>query len=336
MFNAPIPLLTNRIMPAITDISPELLRDRHRLSHRQINLLYGTSVIEEQIEEKAYELVSVEEIIRVTDKLTEAGIGFIILKGLLLSYKLYGDATARRSHDHDIMVDPSVVSRAQDILIALGYRQVPPAMPSDHRNQSIRLKYSHHISFVNPGNQQIIELHWRLMNRPWLRFRNIDSLLQNNTELFDFAGRSFRVPDNETELLYLIIHGGAHRWGRLKWLVDIDEYLKSQQISWVRFKELTDRFDAGRLVSLCNEMLKRYFPEGKSIPYTSTVPSYMIKASLSAIEGESYRGPGTTCEIFSSMRFAMLAYPGWRYKCRLAGSVIVNSIFSGRLSRILG
>ena len=286
--------------------------------------------------EKASELERVAELISVSDNLTDAGISFIILKGLLLSYKLYGDATTRSSHDHDIMVDPSAVSRVRDILESMGYRQVPPFMPFDEQKMTKRSKYSQHISFVHLGTQQLIELHWRLITRPWLRFKDIDSLLKNNTVLLDFAGRSFSVLDNEMELFYLVVHGGQHHWGRLKWLVDVDEYLKSRKVSWKKFKELSDTFEAGRLVSLCNEMLKRYFPEGELIPCTTEVPWYMIKTSLSAIEGETYRGPETAGEILRHLRFSMLAYPGMKYKCQLAGNVIVNSAFSGRLSRIKG
>ena len=94
-------------MPHIIGIPPEILKSRHRLSAEQINLLAGGRVIEESYEEKAGTLVKVAEFIKVTDLLRAGGIDFIPLKGPLLSFRLYGDATTRRYGDIDILVDPA-------------------------------------------------------------------------------------------------------------------------------------------------------------------------------------------------------------------------------------
>jgi hypothetical protein len=116
-------------MRTITGIPPEILRSRHRLSAQQINTLAGGRVIEESYEEKAGTLVKVAEFIKVTDLLRAGRIDFIPLKGPLLSFRLYGDATTRRYGDLDILVDPSEVEKARVGLLAAGYKEYMVTWP---------------------------------------------------------------------------------------------------------------------------------------------------------------------------------------------------------------
>jgi len=323
-------------MPQITEFSPRILKDRHRLSSQQINALFGEKVIEESYEEKAQTLGMVAEFLRVTDALSVAGINFIPLKGPLLSYRLYGDATTRHSHDLDILVEPSDVGRGADALQKVGYQPFGISWPPERRIQEKILKYNHHISFIHPLNQQIIELHWKLINNPWFRFMDASHIVKNNICLFDFAERSFTVLNNEMELFYLVIHGGIHRWGRLKWLADIREYLNTRKIDWDRFDLISDTFGAGRLVALCNSIMGEYMPGGELLPCHSVAPGYMIKSSVKSISDQEYKGPESVKEIIIRLRYPLLAYDGLRYKLRLIFSVIKNSLFSGRASRLFG
>lgn len=316
-------------------IPPAVLRDRHRLSPQQINILYCTKVIEESRDEKAVALDRVAEFIRLTDALTEAGVAFIPLKGPLLAVRLYGDPTARYSHDLDILVNEDDIENASGVVTASGYGQPSPPLPDDVSTRRKRCKYNHHISFNNPGNGQIVELHWRIMNRPWMRFTDIDFLMRKNLTEQEFAGRKFTVLTLEFELLYLVIHGGAHHWGRLKWLADVHRILETQVFSEAKFSDLTERLKAGRLVALCNWALKEYMPSSGQLPCNANAPAYMVRSVSLAIAGENYHGPQTIKEIASNIRYGLSAYRGISYKLKLAATVVINSLLSGRLSRAL-
>ena len=322
-------------MPAITSLSPETLRDRHRLSPQQINTLFGRKVIEESPEEKAVALERVAEFIRLTDALAASGTAFIPLKGPLLSERLYGDPTVRYSHDLDILVNNDCIKKAASVFAASGYTQLPPLMPEDFRGMKKQMKSNHHISFIHPGKGQIVELHWRIMNRPWIGFTDIDALLSENLAEHEFAGRRFIVPCMEFELLYLVIHGGAHRWGRLKWLADIQILLQTKVFSETKFKDLTERLKAGRLVALCNWALRDYMPSAMQMPCNAEAPAYMVRSVRHSITGEYYHGPQTIKEIVSNIRYAFSAYRGIPYKLKLAATIVSNSFLSGRLSRII-
>ncbi len=322
-------------MSSITGIPPALLRDRHRLSPHQINMLYGRKVIEESRDEKTEALDRVAEFIRLTDALTEAGVAFIPLKGPLLSDRIYGDPTARYSHDLDILINEEDIEKAAGVFTASGYGKTAPSFPDDVSRRRSLIKYNHHLSFTHSDKSQIVELHWRIMNRPWMRFTDIDHMMRQNLAEHKFTGRKFTVLSFEFELLYLIIHGGAHHWGRLKWLADVHRMLETRMFSEVKFKDLTEKLEAGRLVALCNLALQDYMPSSGQLPCNAKAPAYMVRSVREAIAGDAYHGPQTIKEIVSNIRYALSAYRGLAFKLKLVCTVVSNSLLSGRLSRAL-
>jgi hypothetical protein len=321
-------------MPLITEIHPEVLRDRHRLSPGQINMLLGGEVLSENYEDKIASVTQVAEFIRITDALAGENVKYIPLKGPLLSYKLYGDPTLRTSHDIDILVSPFFIEQSIRLLEAAGYLQLPPGWPDEASQKQKRIRYSHHISLHNPDGPYLVELHWRLVNRQWFRFEDIDNILQENTTTFEYAGRRFSVLNPEFELLYLVVHGGLHRWGRLKWLEDVQQYLKCVPFDKSRFTALAERLQAGRLIRLCNTMMSEYYVTGLELPCHSKVTGYMIRTARRAIANEAYKGPVTIGEILRGLRYSMDAYHGLGYKAKLTATIVYNSLFAGRLSRI--
>ncbi len=323
-------------MPPLKSIPPDVLRFRHRLSVQQINSLFGREVIEETLGEKAGTLVKVAEFIRVTDLLRAAGIDFIPLKGPLLSFRLYGDATVRRYGDIDILVDAGQVERARGRLLAAGYTEYMFRWPETESGRQKALKYWHHIAFRNPDGEVITELHWKLSNRHWLNFRDADRFVRENICTVEFSGNNYRVLTPEAELLYLIIHGGAHRWGMLKWLADIQKYLEFCELDMVRFGLLVKRFDCGRLVTLCNTMLTEFFPDSSNVPLPGgkRMPGYMARMARETIERPSISGPESLSKILHMLPYSLAVYPGLIYKLRVLRMVAGSSIFNGRLSRL--
>jgi hypothetical protein len=322
-------------MPPITEISPERLRERHHLSPQQINSIFGQEVIKESFKEKGETLERVAEFIRVSDAITASGISFIPLKGPVLSYRLYGDATWRYYNDLDVLVDVSSMKHTIHVLEGLGYRTETIVFPQKKRKQNRLLNCAHHISFVHPEEQVRIELHWRLIRAISVRISRLHQLVMENRTTIDFAGRKFSVLSNEMELLYMVIHGGHHQWAWLKWLVDINDFLKSQRIKWQLFEELTGKLKAGRLVALCNEILSEYFPGGPLMTCSAAASGYMIRFSKKRIEGDDLIGHNSNKTMLQFLYFLFIAYPGFSYRIRPVSNIIGNSIFFGRIGRLL-
>ncbi len=304
-------------MSGITDISPEILKERHRLSPRQINSLFGREVIQESLEEKKAALETVAEFIRVTDALREEGISFIPLKGPLLSYRLHADATFRFYRDLDILVDVADINITAFILEKLGYGAETAAWPKESRRQKRIIVHTNEFSFFNPAKQLVIELHWRLLKIPVVSFSRLGELVRENTMILNFTGRSFSVLSNEMELLYLAVHGGTHWWNRLKWHTDIDAFLKTRTIDWKRFAGLTSELKAGRMVALCNEMLAEYIPGGSIIPDVEPACPFMVKFSHKMIRSQKELTADFYSRIAYSIYYTLISFPGIKYKVKV-------------------
>jgi hypothetical protein len=320
-------------MPDIREIPPGILRDRHWLSPQQINSLYGKAVIRESLEEKAAALDKVAEFLRVTDTLRNEGISFILLKGPLLSYRLYGDPVFRYFNDLDILLDFTEIERTQNVLSGKEFSLTGTDWPGETRRQIRLRKYSHHIAMYQPSAGLSVELHWKLNKEYSLNFRELENIIQTGLSSVSFAGRSFPVLNNELELLYLVIHGTFHQWRCLKWLADIKAFLESQKIDWKRFNELVTFMQAGRLISLCNRLLKEYFPEGRLMPANTNYKKYQLKLCLNNIEGKNYHNPVNPRTILQNLYFSYLAYPGLWYKIRMLTYSIMHSFIVGLIGR---
>jgi hypothetical protein len=82
----------------------ELLHNRHRLSHQQINTWLGEQQNQLVFEEKLQQLNQLSKFLEIADAFIKKDIWFLPLKGPMLSYRIYGDATCRISRDFDFLI----------------------------------------------------------------------------------------------------------------------------------------------------------------------------------------------------------------------------------------
>jgi hypothetical protein len=320
---------------AIKNISPAILRDHHRLSVRQVNTLFETIVLPEVIEEKIKEIEIVKEFLSIYDLLSANNIRFIPLKGPVLSFRLYGDATMRNYNDIDILVDAENINRTKVVLEQIGYRTDCIDWPGKKALQQRLTKHINNISLSNPEKGIVVEVHWRILRISPVTFSVLNNLVNQNLITLSFAGRSFTVLNNELELLYLITHGGLHFWMRLKWLHDIDTFLRKQIIDWERFKRLTNELKSDRLVALCREIHKEYFADDVMIPHVYSVPHCIVDYSRKQINDDKETGVGKLKWVIQNFFFTLIAFRGIRYKIRVIAGFLYMSIHSGRIRFIL-
>lgn len=317
-------------MPELQNFSPEILKNRHRLTAQQINSILGENTIEESIEEKIVAFSQVKEFISVTDAFTAADIKFIPLKGALLSQRLYGDPTFRKYCDFDILTEVSAISKAIGIVLQLGYKANPSAWPETSYMQKILVNHTNHISYSNFEKQVTIELHWRLIKTPVISYNHLDSLVRNNLVSINLAGRSFSVLSNEMELLYLIIHGGIHWWRRLKWIIDINAFLKTQTVNLKKFKELGEELKADHMLAFCNAVLSRYFPGGPQLTDVKPPDSCLVNFSEKRIQSGVELAQDFYQRIVQTVYFSLTFFPGIRYKLRTIRNYIFVPEFFGK------
>ena len=204
---------------------------------------------------------------RVTASLAAAGIPSLILKGLPLGQRLYGDPFAKTSIDIDLLVPEGAFPAAGRVLQDLGWRRVMPAF----RETPARMRWYDAVQkeHVYTGCGSKIELHRRLLGNRFLFDPHFDSLDAKALTVEIGDGR-FRTLGNVDQLLYLACHGSIHYWQRLKWLCDVagllrtmDDESAGQAVARGREGQLEDVLAAALL--LCREDLEVKLTESLAV-----------------------------------------------------------------------
>lgn len=148
---------------------------------------------------------------RVDEILARKGVRAVALKGALLAERLYAIPSTRGSTDIDLLVADEDLDRAAAALGGVGYvRSTAP-------EEAIFRRERHHIHLEH-ATAISLELHFAA-------YRGFGSVLEGKA-LVDRAApwrdmRAVHVLAPDDELVYLIVHAAAHRFGRLSWLYDI-------------------------------------------------------------------------------------------------------------------
>ncbi|MCX8036111.1 MAG: nucleotidyltransferase family protein [Candidatus Sumerlaeia bacterium] len=187
------------------------------------------------------------ELVRILKSLQLAGIEAIPYKGPVLAAYVYGDPALRQFADLDLLVRPSDVRRAKDVLLAQDYRLVPPLTPAQERAQ-LRWQWEYALS-RNAGAVHV-ELHWRLAPRTFSLPLPIEP----------FWERKIAVPLHDTPvdslspedlLLALSIHAYKHYWERLEWLVAASQLVRLHpHMDWPYLERTAGRAGACRIVAV--------------------------------------------------------------------------------------
>ena len=150
------------------------------------------------------------------------GIPALVLKGLPLGQRLYGNPFAKSSIDIDLLVSPKVFVAAGRTLCDLGWRRSMPSFrETPARTHWYDALEKEHV-FVGPGGT--LELHRRLLGNRYLFDPSFTSL-HANAGTVEIGGYPYRTLGDVDQLLYLACHGSLHYWQRLKWLCDFAAFL---------------------------------------------------------------------------------------------------------------
>lgn len=197
------------------------------------------------------------EISRILERLSQAGVPAIPLKGPLLTARLVGNPALREAHDIDILTRPEYLDQAQAAL-------APEYLPdSDTRRE--RARREHHELMKPVAGGRMVELHWRLLSpvtgaviretEPW-----------ETASLRTAAGISHMTLDPATEIVVICAHAAHHFGFRLHWMSDVAALmLKADSAAWeaaleiagrwrVRTAMLTALMAAGRIFGLSEEL----------------------------------------------------------------------------------
>lgn len=151
------------------------------------------------------------------DCLAAQNIPCLVLKGLPLSQRLYGNALLRDAVDMDLLVSPEHFQAAERELLQGGWRKI-----SKFRETPMRNRWYAHCTADSrlSGPSGTLELHHRFFDNPHyfnLEFKQLSARAASVT----IGNASFPTMHEDDDLLYLMCHGAKHLWTNLKWLCDV-------------------------------------------------------------------------------------------------------------------
>lgn len=299
----------------IRSLSREVLHHRHRLSHQQIDQLLNENTGKKFLDEKIQQLNKISLLIELSKRLNEENIWFLVLKGPLLSERIYGDPTTRLWKDFDLLTKPALVGPFVSVLLEMGFQHAKVDWPKSEKRQQMILHFGKNLELYNPTTGISVEVHWKLFDDRLTDYATMWKLIDNNTEETTFSGETFKRLSLEFELLYLIIHGSIHAWFRLKWLVDIKDFLEKQKINEDKFLSLCGKLNAFRFVCIYNYVMNIYFPSVKSLPMNKQTNCKKLGVvALEDIRKEVVHPTYTFSETIRAIRYKMALSPSLRYK----------------------
>lgn len=171
------------------------------------------------------------ELRRLLDTFESHGIGAIAYKGPALAALAYDNLALRQFGDLDIMVHQHDVSRAEELLVSLGYR---PHYQLTRAQKAAFLQHQSNYLFEHADGRRFIELHWRL-TESYLSFTLDIERLWARLQWVSLGGGGVWTFSPEDMLMILCVHGAKHLWHRLAWVCDIAELIRVHpDIGWER------------------------------------------------------------------------------------------------------
>lgn len=170
-----------------------------------------------RFQQAAQSLKQAVELGRICNKLLEAGVSVLPLKGVTLSHQLYGDSTVRACGDIDLLVKQEDVERSELFLNKIGYQKGLKFHGFGEKQRQYIIKSFHHHEYLNLDSSSHLELHWRsfLWSDTQMTALWTDSV---ESEWMNNQIRQLSTVDN---MLFLADHGARHGWQSLKWLSDL-------------------------------------------------------------------------------------------------------------------
>jgi Uncharacterised nucleotidyltransferase len=188
-----------------------------------------------------------KEFMNLSKLFEDGGVEHAVLKGLALVPDYCPDPTLRTQYDHDYLLRPDSLKRAEDFLQSAGYVRKNPS--EDHpivyfQPVPVVDPFAESLGLYSVGLRRPIELHLKLWDSAE---EKIDLRLPE-----DFLDRVCRRPWRDSEypaladedsLVFQVLHAFRHmlrNWSRLSVFLEISYFLKRQASDsdfWLRYRD---------------------------------------------------------------------------------------------------
>ena len=205
-------------------------------------------------QEAALEMLRQEEVRRVTDALTEAGLPFLLFKGTSLAYSLYPDACLRDRCDTDLLfASRQAAEEAWLALQALGYKRMNTVGGE-------LVSYQFPCTFKMGSHTAMLDVHWAVSNSSQLRRFSFEELWEASV-VVPQLGAAARAPCHAHALILACLHRLGHvkdgEHNKLIWLYDMQLLQENMDdTQWLQFMAC---IESKSLAGACLDGLEQAF-----------------------------------------------------------------------------
>jgi hypothetical protein len=292
---------------------PIVYRQLESLMRDQIPVAVFNRFRKDYQENAARNLIFLDELNVVLDRLEAAGIEAIVFKGPALAALAFGDLNLRRYVDLDLIVRRADMGRAIEVLIQSGY---VPSRDLTGEQQDVLLRTQHNLQFTR--GRVIVELHWQVSSELFASTVTAEELWQNIATV-GLNGRKVKTLATDDLLFALSVHGSRHVWQRLAWICDIDRLIRiNPAIDWAELTGRAKRANAERMFllgpALAKTLLGTELPE---VVADDIAQDDRIATLCDEIGARLFDGPEQSAlPLFTVFRFNLLIRSGWRSRIR--------------------
>ncbi|OGT32043.1 MAG: hypothetical protein A3E87_10890 [Gammaproteobacteria bacterium RIFCSPHIGHO2_12_FULL_35_23] len=195
--------------------------------------------------------------------LVAQGINYVSLKGPVLNQQLFGNEQTRYAGDLDILIVAKDLLKADECLKKIGYRSTMPNWSIRFYSEFYKLFARKDIIYRKENFKPRLELHWKtcpvemIVNSPYFNWSTHTSFCLINNE-------ALPVLSNYYNCLYLCLHAAKHHWSQLKWLIDIELFIQTQQLDWNQLLALAKQHALENVVEEARMLLAVYLKDKPS------------------------------------------------------------------------
>lgn len=223
-------------------------------------------------------MMMTSELLRIMKLLEDSGINALAIKGPVLSQIIHGDVTSRQYADIDILLSEEDLEKAVLKLNESGYVSDQPIKFLKNKKLLAVLK-----DFVlyNKSGSITVEIHWKLFLEHQIKHL-VESGIVNVKNKINVEINNTKIDslENNTNFLYLILHGSKHLWERIEWLVDIDRMVRKYDFNLEAVVLLIDDIRTKKMILLGIIMCHELF----NTPFTKTIINIARKENLDEIK----------------------------------------------------
>lgn len=165
--------------------------------------------------------VMTEELLSLLELLKTGGIPAIPYKGPVLAASLYKDLTFRPFSDLDILIKKEDLSKANDLMVSLGYR---PHFQLTRAQVSAFLQSKYELPLTHRNGWLTVELKWNLVE-DFFSFPLDQDGLWKRLQPVSLNGKEILTFSPEDLLIILCMHGATHLWANLIRICDIAQLI---------------------------------------------------------------------------------------------------------------